>query len=127
MTSVRRRFVVAAFCLSAAAAPASWSRAAEQTAPSFRVRPVLVKSSDGAFVHYQLDRQTTRSDVLINGRRARVFRTGGPREAVFDVFVSDGRLRSGRLYPVSITVVSRTGGTASRRELLYLHKRFPRG
>jgi hypothetical protein len=110
----------------AAIGPAAVSRAGERTAPSFLVHPVLVKSAGGAFVHYQLDRVAAHTDVVIDGTIGRVGHEG-KLEAVYDAFVSDARLRSGHCYRVTVTVVSRTGGVASRRELLYLHRSFPRG
>jgi hypothetical protein len=47
-------------------------------------------------------------------------------DVVYDAFVNDRRLRPRHYYRVSVTVTSRTGGVASRRELLYLHRSFPR-
>jgi hypothetical protein len=126
MTS-RRRLAVVSVCVLAALGPAAVSRAGEQTAPSFLVRPVLVKSAGGAFVHYRLDRVAAHTDVLINGTAGRVTHSGNASEASYDVFVSDGRLHSRHYYRVSVTVVSRTGGVASRRELLYFHRSLPRG
>jgi hypothetical protein len=126
MTSLLRAAVVS-LCVFAAIGPAAVSRAGEHTAPSFLVRPVLVKSAGGAFVHYALDRVAAHSDVVVNGGTARVRQSGGSSSASYDAFVSDGRLRSGHYYRVSVTVISRTGGMASRRELLYLHRSFPRG
>jgi hypothetical protein len=123
----RLRVAVLGVCVLAASAPAAVSRAGEQTAPSFLVRPVLVRSAGGAFVHYQLDRVAAQADVLINGTAGRVRQTGGSSEAVYDAFVNDGSVRPGHYYRVSVTVVSRSGGVASRRELLYLHRSFPRG
>jgi hypothetical protein len=126
MTS-RLRLTVVAVCVLAALGPAAVSRAGEQTAPSFLVRPVLVTSAGGAFVHYQLDRVPAHTDVVVKGTTARVRQTGGSSSASFDAFVTDRSLRSGHYYRVSVTVVSRTGGIASRREVLYLHRSFPRG
>jgi hypothetical protein len=45
------RAAVDSDCVLAAIGPAAVSRAGEQTAPSFLVPPVLVKSAGGAFVH----------------------------------------------------------------------------
>jgi hypothetical protein len=123
----RLRLAVVSVCVLAAIGPAAVSRAGEHTAPSFLVRPVLVKSAGGAFVHYQLDRVAAHTDVVVNGTTARVRQTGGSSSASYDAFVKDKSLRSGHYYRVSVTVISRTGGMASRRELLYLHRSFPRG
>jgi hypothetical protein len=125
MTSLLRPAMISA-CVLAASAPAGVSAAGERTAPSFLVRPVLVKSAGGAFVHYALDRRAVRARVSIAGRIARIRHEGGAKDFVYDAFVTDGRLRAGRSYRVSVTVTSRTGGVASRRELLYLHRSFPR-
>jgi hypothetical protein len=125
MTSHFRLAGVAVSVL-AALVPAALSRAGEQTAPSFLVRPVLVRSADGAFVHYQLDRVAAHTHVVISGTAGLVKHSGKPSDAVYDAFVRDRRLRSGHYYRVSVTVVSRTGGVAFRRELLYLHRSFPR-
>jgi hypothetical protein len=122
----RLRLAVGSACALAAIGPAAVSQAGEQTAPSFLVRPVLVRSAGGAFVHYQLDRAAAHSDVVINGTTGHVRNSGKPSEAIYDVFVKDRGLRSGHYYRVSVTVISRTGGVASRRELLYLHRSFPR-
>jgi hypothetical protein len=110
----------------AAIGPAALSGAAEQTAPTFLVRPVLVGSAGGAFVHYQLDRVAAHTKVVINGMAGRVEHSGKSSEATYDAFVRDGRLRSGHYYRVSVTVVSRSGGVAARREVLYLHRSSPR-
>jgi hypothetical protein len=122
----RLRLAVGFTCALAALAPAAASRAGEQTAPSFLVRPVLVRSAGGAFVHYQLDRAAVHSDLVIDGTTGHVRNSGKRSEAVYDGFVKDGSLRAGHYYRVSVTVTSRTGGVASRRELLYLHRSFPR-
>jgi hypothetical protein len=124
--SSRLRLAVGSACALAAVAPAAVSRAGEHTAPSFLVRPVLVKSAGGAFVHYQLDRAAAHSDLVIDRTTGHVRNSGKRSEAVYDGFVEDARLRPGRYYRVSLTVTSRTGGVASRQELLYLHRSFPR-
>ena len=125
--SSRIRLAAVSVGVLAAIGPAAVSRAGEHVAPSFLVRPVLVKSAGGAFVHYQLDRVAAHTNVLINGTAGRVTHGGPASAGSYDVFVSDVRLRPGHYYRVSVTVVSRTGGMASRRELLYLHRSFPRG
>jgi hypothetical protein len=117
---------VIAVCVLAASAPTGVSVAGERTAPSFLVRPVLVKSAGGAFVHYALDRRAVHARVSIAGHIARIRHEGGAKDFVYDAFVRDARLRAGRSYRVSVTVTSRTGGVASRREVLYLHRSFPR-
>jgi hypothetical protein len=122
----RLRLAAIAACILAVSAPAGVSAAGERIAPSFLGRPVLVRSAGGAFVHYQLDRVAAHADVVIDGTAARVSHTGGVSDAVYDAFVNDARLRPGHDYRVSVTVTSRTGGVASRRELLYLHRSFPR-
>jgi hypothetical protein len=100
--------------------------AQQKVAPSFSVRPVLVKSAGGAFVHYALDRRAVRARVSIAGHIARIRHEGGAKDFVYDAFVNDRRLRPGHYYRVSVTVTSRTGGVASRREKLLLHRTFPR-
>jgi hypothetical protein len=124
--TTRLRLAVICVCFVAGSAPAGVSAAGERTAPSFLVRPVLVKSAGGAFVHYTLDRRAVHARVSIAGHIARIRHEGGAKDFVYDAFVNDGRLRPGHYYRVSVTVTSRTGGVASRRELLYLHRSFPR-
>lgn len=98
----------------------------QHKALAFTVKPVLVKSSGGATLHYQLDRPAKRTHVLIAGRTAKLRRDGSAKEAVYDAFVTDSSLRSGRSYRVCITVVSSSGGVTKRSERLFLHKTFPR-
>jgi hypothetical protein len=106
---------------------AGTSLAGEAVAPSFDVRPVLVKSTGGAFLHYQLDRRAVGTHVEIAGHAARIRHGGGPKDTVYDCFVKDADLRSGRTYAVSVTVLAATGGSATRSEKLLLHRTFPRG
>jgi hypothetical protein len=68
-----------------------------------------------------------RTHVEIAGHTARIRHEGGSKDAVYDGFVTDADLRSGRTYAVSVIVVSATGGSATRREKLLLHRTFPRG
>jgi hypothetical protein len=101
--------------------------AQQKVAPSFSVRPVLVKSAGGAFVHYALDRRAVHARVSIAGHIARIRHEGGARDFVYDAFVKDASLHSGKIYAVTVMVVSATGGTATRREKLLLHHTFPHG
>jgi hypothetical protein len=101
--------------------------AQQKVAPSFSVRPVLVKSAGGAFVSYELDRRAVRARVSIAGHIARISHVGGAKDFVYDAFVKDASLHSGKIYAVNITVVSVTGGTATRSEKLLLHRTFPHG
>lgn len=120
------RFALTLLCCVALAATCD-AEASGRAGLRFAVTPVLVKSTGGAFVHYQLTGRAVRSTVLIAGKRARITQDGAPSEAVYDAFVSNANLRSGRSYRVRITVVSKAGATTRRSESLYLHKRFPRG
>jgi hypothetical protein len=52
---------------------------------------------------------------------------GGAKDFLYDAFVKDASLHSGKIYAVNITVVSVTGGTATRSEKLLLHRTFPHG
>jgi hypothetical protein len=124
--SSRLRLAAISGCVLAISGPAGVSAAGERTAPSFLVRPVLVRSAGGAFVHYALDHRAVHARVSIAGHIARIRHEGGAKDFVYDAFVNDRRLRPGHYYRVSVTVTSRTGGVASRRELLYLHRSFPR-
>jgi hypothetical protein len=99
--------------------------ARQEVAPSFTARPVLVKSAGGAFLHYQLDRRAVRTHVTIAGRTARIRHEGGAADDVYDAFVSDAGMRAGKEYAVHVSVVSASGGTATRDERLLLHARFP--
>ena len=107
--------------------PTGEAVASEAVAPRFVSRPVLAKTSSGAFVHFMLDHAALRSSVTVAGLRARVNTTGPEGSAVYDAFVTARYLRSGREYVVRIRVVSRSGGVVERLERLYLHRRFPRG
>ena len=120
----RSLIVVAAL---AGSVPASQAIAGEAVAPGFRNRPLLVKTNDGAVVHYQLERQARRSTVSVAGVQAQVHLTGPKSSSVYDAFVASRSLRGGRMYWVHVRIVSRSGGIAERAERLYLHRRWPRG
>jgi hypothetical protein len=125
-TSPIRRVLLTGCCASLVLTTAAVEGKSATTAPSFAVRPVLVKAAGGAVLHYALDGPARTARVTIDGVEASVSSTGGPASAVYDAFVKNARLRVGRSYRVSISVTSRSGGAACRRERLYLHRRFPR-
>lgn len=115
--------------LTGTALAAPHGRTSRSKAVGFIGQPVLTKTSGGAFVSYRLDRQVRSrfTSVRIAGQSARVNVDGPSSSAVYQAFVRNGELRAGRVYTVCIRVVSRSGGIVTRRESLYLHKRFPRG
>jgi hypothetical protein len=126
MSNTQRALVVAG-AVAAMLTAADLSAAQQAVAPSFTVRPVLVKSAGGAFLHYQLDRQAVRAHVTIAGRNASIRHDGAAKDAVYDAFVKDASLRSGKVYAVSVSVDSSSGGRATRSEKLFLHRTFPSG
>jgi len=127
MTRMRKSVVTIVYVLIAGATGAG--QAPADTPPrggfGFEIQPVAVKSSRGAVVHYQLNRRAERTAVFVAGVRARVRQTGGATSTVYDAFVTDRSLRSGRRVRVRLRIVSRRGEVIRRDERLFLHRRFP--
>lgn len=105
--------------------------AAASSAPCLRSQPYLAQLSrkaDTVILGFRLTRPAGNRSVTIDGRAAKV-ETVGPRlDAVYQAFLDNAGLRSGRLkvgrrYPVRIRVCDGSSCT-THTDRLYLHRRF---
>jgi hypothetical protein len=118
---MQRSITLAAAAVGAAVLLPSGAGAQQGTAPRFVAEPFLVALSDGAYVHYQLDRRPSSSVVTIDGRRARVRTVSGEGRFAYHALVTSPRMKTGGRYTVEIRVKTRR--TRVLRERLVVRRR----
>jgi hypothetical protein len=91
---------------------------------AFASKPILVKTSGGAYVEYVLNRDATKHAITIGGHKARFYVDRHAGSGHYRGFVEVPRMVAGRTYTVKI-VVTRPGKDIVRVDRLVLRSRHP--
>ena len=94
------------------------------SAPKFTDQPALVALSNGAYLHYRLDRRPRTQRVIIDGRRARIRAVEGEGDFAYHAFVFRPRIRTLGRYSVEIRVATQRARVLKDR--LVVRRRHPR-